>query len=101
MAKTILVTGCAGFIGSNLCEYLLAQENCHVVGIDNFLTGSKENIQPVLANKNFTFIEKDIIEPWYFEDGTIDQIYNFACPASPVHYQANPIRTIKVNTIGA
>ena len=100
MAKTILVTGCAGFIGSNVGEYLLAQGDCRVIGIDNFLTGSKENIRHLLADKNFQFIEKDIIEPVYFENDKIDQIYNLACPASPIHYQENPIRTIKVNTIG-
>lgn len=100
MAKTILVTGCAGFIGSNLCEYLLAKEDCRVVGVDNFLTGSKANIQHLLADKRFDFLEKDIIEPLYIENQKIDQIYHLACPASPVHYQANPIRTIKVNTIG-
>lgn len=100
MTKTILVTGCAGFIGSNLCEYLLANEDCRIVGIDNFLTGSRANIHNVLADKKFTFLEKDIIEPLYLEEDRIDHIYNLACPASPVHYQANPIRTIKVNTFG-
>ncbi|MBI2175340.1 MAG: SDR family oxidoreductase [Parcubacteria group bacterium] len=100
MTKTILVTGCAGFIGSNLCEYLLANEDCRIVGIDNFLTGSRANIRNMLADKKFTFLEKDIIEPLYLEEDRIDHIYNLACPASPVHYQANPIRTIKVNTFG-
>lgn len=98
--KTIVVTGCAGFIGSHLCDYLLRKEDCHLIGIDNFFTGRKENIDHLLKHERFRFFEKDIIDPLYFDDAHIDHIYNLACPASPVHYQKNPIRTIKVNTIG-
>jgi UDP-glucuronate decarboxylase len=96
--KTILVTGGAGFIGSHLCKKLLEQGN-RVICLDNLFTGSKKNIQPFLANKNFKFIKHDIIEPFFTKE-KIDQIYNLACPASPVHYQVNAIRTIKANTIG-
>lgn len=96
--KTILVTGGAGFIGSHLCEYLLGQGH-KVICLDNFFTGSKENIRHLLKNKNFKLVKHDIIEPFYIK-GRIDQIYNLACPASPVHYQINAIRTIKANTIG-
>ena len=94
----ILVTGGAGFIGSHLCEKLL-EENHEVICVDNLFTGSKDNISHLLNNGNFTFIEHDIIEP-LFIDKKIDQIYNLACPASPIHYQHNPVRTIKANTVG-
>ncbi len=97
--KTILVTGGAGFIGSHLCEYLLHKGD-FVICVDNLFTGSKENIRHLLQNSNFKFIEHDIIDPLHIEDRKIDQIYNLACPASPVHYQFNPIRTIKANTLG-
>ncbi|HIH42790.1 TPA: SDR family oxidoreductase [Candidatus Woesearchaeota archaeon] len=102
--KTILVTGGAGFIGSHLCEKLLEQGD-YVICLDNLFTGSTENIQHLLQNKNFEFVKHDIIEPFFYKrknkgDGRIDQIYNLACPASPVHYQFNAIRTIKANTIG-
>lgn len=97
--KTILVTGGAGFIGSHLCEFLL-QKGDSVICADNLFTGSRENIKHLLQNKNFKFIEHDIIDPLLIEDRKIDQIYNLACPASPVHYQFNPIRTIKANTLG-
>jgi len=96
--KTILVTGGAGFIGSHLCKKLLEQGN-KVICLDNLFTGSKKNIEIFLADKNFKFIEHDIIEPFFSEE-KIDQVYNLACPASPVHYQFNAIRTIKANTIG-
>lgn len=95
---TILVTGGAGFVGSHLCERLLAEKH-RVICVDNLFTGSKENIEHLLSNKNFVFINHDIIEP-LFVDEKIDQIYNLACPASPIHYQQNPVRTIKANTIG-
>ncbi|MCX6779473.1 MAG: GDP-mannose 4,6-dehydratase, partial [Candidatus Magasanikbacteria bacterium] len=98
MRKTILVTGGAGFIGSHLCETLLLQGH-KVICLDNLFTGSKENIKHLLKNRNFKFIQKDIIVPFYLQ-GKIDQIFNLACPASPVHYQVNAIRTIKANTIG-
>ncbi|MEK7189429.1 MAG: UDP-glucuronic acid decarboxylase family protein [Patescibacteria group bacterium] len=98
MSKTILVTGGAGFIGSHLCKRLL--DNGHrVICLDNLFTGSKKNIAPLLKNKNFKFIKHDIIEPFFIKE-RIDQIYNLACPASPIHYQMNAIRTIKANTIG-
>ena len=96
--KTILITGGAGFIGSHLCEKLLKSGN-RVICLDNLFTGSKKNIEPFLADKNFKFIQHDIIEP-FFIDEKIDQLYNLACPASPIHYQINAIRTIKANTIG-
>ena len=99
MPKTILVTGGAGFIGSNLCEFLLEKESAKIICLDNFFTGKKENIASLLKNQNFVFVEKDIVDPILFDE-KIDQIYNLACPASPIHYQANPIRTIKINTIG-
>lgn len=93
----ILVTGGAGFIGSHLCERLLA-EGHEVICLDNLYTGSKANITPFQGNRNFEFIRHDIINPIYLE---VDQIYNLACPASPVHYQYNPIKTIKTNVMGA
>lgn len=105
---TILVTGGAGFVGSHLCERLLAEGN-RVICVDNLFTGSKDNIEHLLTNKNFVFIDHDIIEPLFVEASPrlvslglkkIDQIYNLACPASPIHYQQNPVRTIKANTIG-
>jgi len=96
--STILVTGGAGFIGSHLCEALLG-EGHDVICLDNLFTGSKNNVQHLLANPHFVFLEHDIIDP-IFMDRKIDQIYNLACPASPVHYQHNAIRTIKTNTIG-
>lgn len=97
--KTVLVTGGAGFIGSHLCEALLKKGE-RVVCVDNLFTGSKKNIAGLLDNKNFEFVEHDIISPFYRDDVRIDQIYNLACPASPVHYQFNAIRTIKANTVG-
>lgn len=96
--KTILVTGGAGFIGSHLCERLLEGGN-RVICLDNFLTSSPKNIEHLRDNKNFVFIETDIISP-IFIDESIDEIYNLACPASPIHYQKNAVRTIKANTIG-
>jgi len=95
--KNIVVTGGAGFLGSHLCD-LLIKNNNKVICIDNLLTGNKENIKHL--NKNFRFINHDIIEPLYLDDINIDEIYNLACPASPIHYQHNSVRTVKANTIG-
>lgn len=92
----ILVTGGAGFIGSHLCERLLNEGN-EVICVDNFFTGSKENIFHLMDNKKFELIRHDITEHLLVE---VDQIYNLACPASPVHYQYNPIKTIKTSVIG-
>lgn len=98
MNKTILVTGGAGFIGSNMCERLLASNN-KVICVDNLYTGSMNNINHLLSNEQFQFIHHDIIEPLILECD-IDQIYNFACPASPPKYQKDPIYTLKVNFQG-
>ena len=95
--KRILITGGAGFLGSHLCERLLA-EGHDVLCLDNFFTGSRANIRHLLNNQNFECIRHDIINPIYLE---VDQIYNLACPASPVHYQINPIKTIKTSVMGA
>ena len=95
--KRILVTGGAGFIGSHLCKQLL-QEGHEVLCLDNYFTGNKEHIVPLLANPYFELIRHDITEAYYAE---VDEIYNLACPASPPHYQYNPIRTIKTSIMGA
>lgn len=95
--KRILVTGGAGFIGSHLCKNLLEQGH-EVLCLDNYFTGTKENIVPLLENPYFELIRHDITEPYYAE---VDEIYNLACPASPVHYQYNPIKTIKTSVMGA
>lgn len=95
--KRILVTGGAGFIGSHLCERLLKDGN-EVICLDNFFTGRKENIAHLLEDPGFEIIRHDVIEPVLLE---VDQIYNLACPASPVHYQYNPVKTIKTNIMGA
>jgi UDP-glucuronate decarboxylase len=93
----ILVTGGAGFLGSHLCERLLADGN-EVICLDNFFTGSKQNIATLSANPNFELVRHDVIDPFKFE---VDQIYNLACPASPPYYQYNPIKTIKTSVMGA
>jgi len=95
--KRILVTGGAGFLGSHLCERLLNEGN-DILCLDNFFTGSKNNIAHLLGRPHFEVIRHDIINPIYLE---VDEIYNLACPASPVHYQFNPIKTIKTNVMGA
>jgi len=92
----ILVTGGAGFIGSHLCEHLLSQGN-EVICLDNFFTGVKKNILSFLDNPNFELLRHDITFPTHVE---CDQIYNLACPASPVHYQFDPIKTIQTSTSG-
>ncbi|MGI6587856.1 MAG: UDP-glucuronic acid decarboxylase family protein [Peptococcia bacterium] len=94
--KKILVTGGAGFIGSHLCERLLAEGN-EIICLDNLSTGSQANIRHLLNNKYFQFVEHDLIEPFFVE---VDEIYNLACPASPLHYQADPIKTIKTCVYG-
>ena len=95
--KTILITGGAGFVGSHLSKYLLESGN-KVICLDNLFTGSLENISDLLNKPNFEFINHDIINPFFLND--IDEIYNLACPASPVQYRKNPIKTIKTCTIG-
>jgi UDP-glucuronate decarboxylase len=97
--KTIVVTGGAGFLGSHLCDELLKAGN-KVLAVDNLFTGKEENLKALKSNTNFQFINHDIIEPLFLENTQVDQIYNLACPASPVQYQINPVRTIKANTIG-
>ena len=100
MQKTILVTGGAGFIGSNLCEHLInSNDENYVICVDNLYTGNLSNISHLLNNERFKFINHDIINPLII-DGPIDQIYNLACPASPPKYQKDPIYTLKVNFIG-
>ncbi|WP_435263117.1 UDP-glucuronic acid decarboxylase family protein [Tenacibaculum sp. nBUS_03] len=97
MKKRVLVTGGAGFIGSHLCEYLLSKGH-EVFCLDNFFTGSKENIIHLKSEKYFEIIRHDIINPFHIET---DEIYNLACPASPQHYQYNPIKTMKTSVIGS
>lgn len=96
MAKRILVTGGAGFIGSHLCERLLEKGN-EVVCLDNFFTGSKDNIKHLFSDYRFELIRHDLVNPILLE---VDQIYNLACPASPVHYQYNPVKTVKTSVMG-
>ncbi len=95
--KRILVTGGAGFIGSHLCERLIDEGN-EVLCLDNFFTGSKKNIVHLMGNPYFELIRHDIIMPFFSE---VEEIYNLACPASPVHYQHNPIKTVKTSVMGA
>jgi len=95
--KRILVTGGAGFIGSHLCERLLDEGN-EVICLDNYFTGTKQNIRHLLGNYKFEMVRHDITGPYYVE---VDEIYNLACPASPVHYQYNPIKTVKTSVMGA
>ena len=97
LKKNILITGGAGFIGSHLCKRLLNDGN-KIICLDNLFTGSKKNISDLIDNSDFEFITHDITKPFYREG--IDQIYNLACPASPIHYQINPIKTVKTCTIG-
>jgi UDP-glucuronate decarboxylase len=92
----ILVTGGAGFLGSHLCERLLT-EGHEVVCLDNYFTGRKKNVQDFLGNPRFELLRHDVVEPVMLE---VDRIYHLACPASPVHYQYNPVKTIKTNVIG-
>lgn len=94
--KRILITGGAGFIGSHLCERLLNEGN-EVICLDNFFTGSKDNVRHLLDNNHFELVRHDITKEYFAE---VDQIYNLACPASPPHYQYNPIKTIKTSVLG-
>jgi len=95
--KKVLVTGGAGFLGSHLCDRLVA-EGHHVLCVDNYFTGSKNNIAHLLDNKNFEVIRQDVCFPLYVE---IDEIYNLACPASPFYYQWDPIQTMKTSVLGS
>lgn len=95
--KRILVTGGAGFVGSHLCERLLNEGN-EVICLDNYFTGSKRNIEHLMDNHFFELVRHDITNPYMIE---VDEIYNLACPASPIHYQHNPIKTIKTSVMGA
>lgn len=95
--KKILVTGGAGFVGSHLCERLLKEGN-EVVCLDNFFTGAKKNVIHLLDNPYFELVRHDVTMPYFIE---VDEIYNLACPASPIHYQHNPIKTIKTSVMGA
>jgi UDP-glucuronate decarboxylase len=93
----VLVTGGAGFIGSHLCEALLGR-GYEVLCVDNYFTGSRENVAPLLANPHFELLRHDITFPLYVEVG---QIYNLACPASPIHCQFDPVQTTKTSVLGA
>jgi len=93
----VMVTGGAGFLGSHLCERLL-QKGCEVLCVDNFFTGARQNIEHLLPNPAFELLRHDITFPLYVE---VDQIYNLACPASPVHYQFDPVQTVKTSVVGA
>ena len=93
----ILITGGAGFLGSHLSKRLLNEDH-QVICMDNFFTGHKRNIIPYMENSNFELMRHDVTDPFKIE---VDQIYNLACPASPIHYQQNPIKTIKTSVMGA
>lgn len=95
--KQILVTGGAGFIGSHLCERLLKDGN-NVICMDNYFTGRKQNVVHLLDNPYFEMVRHDVTFPYYVE---VDEIYNLACPASPIHYQFDPVSTTKTSVIGA
>lgn len=97
MSKRILVTGGAGFLGSHLCERLLKEGN-EVIALDNYFTGHKENIYHLMDYRSFEIVRHDVTIPFFAE---VDEIYNLACPASPIHYQYNPIKTIKTSVMGA
>src|SRR5437773_9894834 len=92
----ILVTGGAGFLGSHVCERLLAEEN-NVICLDTFFAGRRENVSHLMDNRRFELLRHDVIEPILLE---VDQIYNLACPASPIHYQYNPVKTVKTSVMG-
>ena len=96
MKRRVLVTGGAGFLGSHLCARLLKQE-CEVLCVDNFFTGMRRNIEPLLGEPAFEVMRHDVTFPLYVE---VDEIYNLACPASPIHYQRDPIQTTKTSVLG-
>ncbi len=95
--KRILITGGAGFLGSHLCDRLVAKEH-DVICLDNFFTGNKKNISHLLEKPNFELIRHDLVQPIFLE---VDEIYNLACPASPIHYQCNPVKTVKTCIMGS
>ena len=95
--KRVLVTGGAGFLGSHLCDRLV-EEGHDVLCLDNFFTGGKGNIRHLLEEPNFELIRHDLVQPIFLE---VDEIYNLACPASPIHYQYNPVKTVKTSVMGA
>jgi UDP-glucuronate decarboxylase len=97
LQQRILVTGGSGFLGSHLCERLLA-EGANVICVDNYFTGSRANIERLLARKDFEALRHDVTFPLYIE---VDEIYNLACPASPIHYQRDPVQTTKTSVHGA
>jgi len=97
MSERVLVTGGAGFIGSHLCKNLL-DEGSEVLCVDNFFTGSRRNIIKLMDNRNFELLRHDVTYPLHVE---VDRIYNLACPASPVHYQFDPVQTTKTSVMGA
>src|SRR6202167_2162866 len=97
LEKRVLVTGGAGFLGSHLCERLVEQ-GAHVICIDNFFTGAHQNVQHLVGDPHFELIRHDITFPLFVE---VDEIYNLACPASPIHYQRDPVQTTKTSVIGA
>jgi UDP-glucuronate decarboxylase len=97
MQKRILVTGGAGFLGCHLCERLVAQGH-QVIAVDNYYTGRRENLSALLGLPNFEALRHDVTFPLYLE---VDEIYNLACPASPVHYQRDPVQTTKTSVLGA
>lgn len=97
LERRVLVTGGAGFLGSHLCERLI-EAGCHVLCVDNYFTGTRSNIAHLLGHKNFELVRHDVTFPLYVE---VDEIYNLACPASPIHYQRDPVQTTKTSVIGA
>ena len=96
LPKKALVTGAAGFLGSHLCKRLL-DDGYEVTALDNLFTGTKRNIEALLDNRRFSFVLHDVTQPYW---GQFDEIYNLACPASPIHYQHNPVETMKSSVLG-